>query len=93
MGWLIGGSLAKGLRQRGFAKEIVGFDIRPGESDLAVELGVIDVAASGLKQAVENADLIVLRYLFEQLGVFWGDLGLHSSHAVATDVGSVKGCG
>lgn len=89
---LIGGSLAKGLRQRGFAKEIVGFDIRPGESDLAVELGVIDVAASGLKQAVENADLIVLAVPVRAIGRVLGEIrDCIPSHAVMTDVGSVKG--
>ena len=39
---LIGGSFAKGLRESGLCREVVGVDLDPQSRKLAVELGVVD---------------------------------------------------
>ncbi len=39
---LIGGSFAKGLRESGLCREVVGVDLNPQSRRLAVELGVVD---------------------------------------------------
>ena len=39
---LIGGSFAKGLRESGLCREVVGLDLDPESRRMAVELGVVD---------------------------------------------------
>ena len=39
---LIGGSFAKGIREKGLFEEVVGVDRDPQTRDLAVKLGVVD---------------------------------------------------
>ena len=39
---LIGGSFAKGLRESGLCREVVGVDLNPRSRQLAVEQGVVD---------------------------------------------------
>lgn len=89
---LIGGSFAKGLRERGLCREVVGFDLDSQSRQLAVELGVVDRCAETLEEACREADVIQLAVpilamerLLEALAAF--DLG----DAVLTDVGSAKG--
>ncbi|WP_434458533.1 bifunctional prephenate dehydrogenase/3-phosphoshikimate 1-carboxyvinyltransferase [Stutzerimonas urumqiensis] len=89
---LIGGSFAKGLRERGLCREVVGFDLDSQSRQLAVELGVVDRCAETLEEACRDADVIQLAVpilamerLLEALAAF--DLG----DAVLTDVGSAKG--
>ncbi len=89
---LIGGSLAKGLRQKGFAAEVTGFDARPGETELAVELEVIDTAAASAAQAVLGADLVVLAVPVRAIGRVLEEIrSALPENTVLTDVGSVKG--
>ncbi|MCF7204120.1 bifunctional prephenate dehydrogenase/3-phosphoshikimate 1-carboxyvinyltransferase [Pseudomonas oligotrophica] len=89
---LIGGSFAKGLRESGACREVVGFDLDVRSRELAVELGVVDRCADSLEAACQGADVIQLAVpilamerLLEQLARL--DLG----QAVLTDVGSAKG--
>lgn len=89
---LIGGSFAKGLREQGWCKEVVGFDMDAQSRQLAVELGVVDRCAESLEEACTGADLVQLAVpilamekLLAQLAQM--DLG----DAVLTDVGSTKG--
>jgi len=39
---LIGGSFAKGLRERDLFREVIGVDLDPESRRLAVELGLVD---------------------------------------------------
>ncbi|MBL4833823.1 MAG: bifunctional prephenate dehydrogenase/3-phosphoshikimate 1-carboxyvinyltransferase [Pseudomonas sp.] len=89
---LIGGSFAKGMRESGLCREVVGFDADPLARGLAVPMGVVDAAPSSLAEAVAGADLIMLAVpilamdaVLEQMAEL--DLG----SAVITDVGSTKG--
>ena len=89
---LIGGSFAKGLRERGLCREVVGVDLDAESRRLAVQLGVVDRCESDLAAACQGADVIQLAVpilavekLLAQLARI--DLG----NAVLTDVGSAKG--
>ena len=49
---LIGGSFAKGLRQSGLCREVVGCDPDPITQQSAVSLGVVDVMAEDLRRVL-----------------------------------------
>lgn len=57
---LIGGSLAKALKQQQFAKQVAAFDRNTDELQQGLDLGVIDVACESMAQALDQADLVVL---------------------------------
>ncbi len=87
---LIGGSIAKDLRKRGFADLLIGVDHNPIHSHEAFELGLVDEIKS-LNDAVQECDLIVVaipvdsaRKVVEQV------LALITEKQVITDVGSTK---
>lgn len=89
---LIGGSFARGLRERGLCREVVGIDLDPESRRLAVEMGVVDRYETDLAAACQGAEVIQLAVpilamekLLAELAKF--DLGA----AVLTDVGSAKG--
>ena len=89
---LIGGSFAKGLREKGLFEEVVGVDRDPQTRRLAVQLGVVDRCEESLREGCRDADVIQLAVpilamekVLAELAAF--DLG----HAVLTDVGSAKG--
>lgn len=89
---LIGGSFAKGLREKGLFEEVVGVDRDPQTRRLAVQLGVVDRCEESLREGCRDADMIQLAVpilamekVLAELATF--DLG----HAVLTDVGSAKG--
>lgn len=89
---LIGGSLARALRAANHVREIVGFGRSLGNLQEAMELGVIDRAAVGLADAVQNADMIVLAVPVGTMPELLRELGpVCPASAVVTDVGSVKG--
>ncbi|MCQ4313340.1 bifunctional prephenate dehydrogenase/3-phosphoshikimate 1-carboxyvinyltransferase [Pseudomonas stutzeri] len=89
---LIGGSFAKGLRERGLCGEVVGFDLDPRSRELAVELGVVDRCANNLAEACEGADVIQLAVPILAMERLLAELAmLDLGDAVLTDVGSAKG--
>ena len=57
---LMGGSFAFALRQAGLVRHVVGYSPSPRTRERALELGVIDHAASTLEQAVAGSDLVLL---------------------------------
>ena len=57
---LIGGSLAKALKINRQFGQIIGFDRDPKETQKGLQIGVVDIAADSLAEAVVQADLIVL---------------------------------
>ncbi|WP_447590754.1 bifunctional prephenate dehydrogenase/3-phosphoshikimate 1-carboxyvinyltransferase [Aquipseudomonas campi] len=89
---LIGGSFAKGMREKGMFHEVVGVDLDAESRRQAVSLGVVDRCESDLAAACQGATVIQLAVpilamekLLLQLSTL--DLG----DAVLTDVGSAKG--
>lgn len=89
---LIGGSFAKGLREGGVCREVVGVDLDPQSRQLAVELGVVDRCEEDLALACQGADVIQLAVpilAMEKLLALLARMDL--GQAVLTDVGSAKG--
>ncbi|MBB6341806.1 3-phosphoshikimate 1-carboxyvinyltransferase [Pseudomonas fluvialis] len=89
---LIGGSFAKGMREAGLFREVVGVDLDAESCRLAVELGVVDRCESDLAAACVGASVIQLAVpilAMEKLLVSLGRLPL--GETVLTDVGSAKG--
>lgn len=89
---LIGGSFAKGLREGGYCREVIGFDLDSRSRELAVDLGVVDRCADSLEQACHGADVIQLAVPILAMERLLAELALLDlGHAVLTDVGSAKG--
>ena len=89
---LIGGSLARALREAGACQEVVGAGRNSANLQTAVDLGVIDRYDTDLAQAVSGADMVVVCVpLGAMEGVFRAIKGQLTAHAVLTDVGSAKG--
>jgi prephenate dehydrogenase len=89
---LIGGSLARALREAGACREVVGAGRNAGNLQTAVELGVIDRYETDLAQAVSGADMVVVCVpLGAMEGVFKAIKGQLAENVVLTDVGSAKG--
>ncbi|MDD2054884.1 bifunctional prephenate dehydrogenase/3-phosphoshikimate 1-carboxyvinyltransferase [Pseudomonas putida] len=89
---LIGGSFAKGLRESGLCREVVGVDLDPQSRALAVELGVVDRCEDDLAAACKGADVIQLAVPILAMEKLLGLLaGMDLGSAVLTDVGSAKG--
>lgn len=89
---LIGGSLARALRDAGQVREIIGYGRSVGNLQQAVELGVIDRAEVSLIDAVREADMIVLAVPVGNMPEILNTLGpVLPENSVLTDVGSVKG--
>lgn len=89
---LIGGSFAKGLRERGLCREVVGVDLDAESRRLAVQLGVVDRCESDLAAACQGADVIQLAVPILAMERVLGELArMELGHAVLTDVGSAKG--
>lgn len=89
---LIGGSLARALRQAGAVETVVGAGRNAEHLQQARELGVIDEIAVNAGDAVRGADMVVLAMpmggmeaALRQIAPWLED------DAVITDVGSVKG--
>jgi len=57
---LIGGSLSLALKEAGKVTEVIGYSRTPSVRQEALDLGVIDIAAATIAEAVQNADVIFL---------------------------------
>ncbi|WP_296271400.1 bifunctional prephenate dehydrogenase/3-phosphoshikimate 1-carboxyvinyltransferase [Pseudomonas sp. UBA6323] len=89
---LIGGSFAKGLRERGLCREVVGVDLDAESRRLAVQLGVVDRCESDLATACQGAEVIQLAVPILAMEKVLAELArLDLGNAVLTDVGSAKG--
>jgi len=89
---LIGGSLARALRDAGACREVVGAGRNPAHLQTAVDLGVIDRYETDLALAVAGADMVLVSVpLGAMAAVFNAIRGQLSPHAVLTDAGSAKG--
>ncbi|MCP1647387.1 bifunctional prephenate dehydrogenase/3-phosphoshikimate 1-carboxyvinyltransferase [Pseudomonas nitroreducens] len=89
---LIGGSFAKGIREKGLFEEVVGVDRDPQTRRLAVELGVVDRCEESLAAGCREADVIQLAVPILAMEKVLGELAtLDIGSAILTDVGSAKG--
>lgn len=88
---LIGGSLARALREAGYCKTVVGAGRSPENLRHAVELGVIDSFETDLARAVTGADMVLVAVpLGAMEAVFSAIRGSLADDAVLTDAGSAK---
>lgn len=89
---LIGGSLARALRDAGQVREIVGHGRGLANLQRAVDLGVIDRVETTLPAAVRDADMVVLATPVGSMEKILQAIAPYlAPAAVVTDVGSVKG--
>ncbi len=90
---LLGGSLALAAKQRRLARTVVGSGRRDAALQYAVTHQCVDHVYRDAKEAVRDADLVVLATpvgaMLEQVCRFAPAL---RTGAIVTDVGSVKGC-
>ena len=88
---LIGGSLARALREAKFVKEITGASRNPEHLQKALELGVIDRYDTDLSRAVEGADMVFVSVPLGAMGtVFKSIKDTLGVDTVVTDAGSAK---
>jgi prephenate dehydrogenase len=89
---LIGGSLARALRDAGHVREVIGYGRGLANLQRAVELGVADRVETSLSMAVRDADMVVLATPVGSMAEILTAIAPYlASDAVVTDVGSVKG--
>lgn len=90
---LIGGSLARALRQADAAGEIVGAGRGRTTLERAVELGVIDRFETDPGAAVRDADMVVVAVPLKAIRPVLASIAGHlPPNCVLTDVGSAKQC-
>lgn len=88
---LIGGSLARALRQAGQVQEIVGSSRRSEHLREAVELGVIDRFDTDAARAVQGADMIVVCVPLGAMEQTFRTIApVLAPEAIITDAGSTK---
>lgn len=88
---LIGGSLARALKQSEFCAEVVGCSRDAKHLQKAVDLGVIDRFSTDIGKAVEGADVVLLAVpLGAMQSCFSAMVGHLKPGAVVTDAGSSK---
>jgi cyclohexadieny/prephenate dehydrogenase len=90
---LIGSSLCWRVKRDGLADRIAGYARTKATRDKAMELGFIDSAHDTAKEAVQDADLIVLCAPIGANAAIAAEIGASlKPGAIVTDVGSVKVC-
>lgn len=87
---LIGGSLALGLRENGFASKFIGVDNNPEHAQKALKLGLVDEVLP-LADAVRESKIIIVATPVDSLTRLIPQvLDLIDDHKVVLDVGSTK---
>ncbi|MCU0931814.1 MAG: prephenate dehydrogenase/arogenate dehydrogenase family protein [Serpentinimonas sp.] len=88
---LMGGSFALALKQAGLVQRVVGYSKSPSTTQLARELGVIDVEAPSALLAVSGADIVLLAVpVAATEETFKSIRHLLSPDTLVMDVGSTK---
>ena len=88
---LIGGSVARAVRQQGLSHSIVGVDLDPDNLSQARQLGVIDQGFSEIHHGVAGADFVLIAVPVGAIGTIFDALkSCWSGRAVYSDVGSTK---
>lgn len=89
---LIGGSVARGVKARGLAAEVVGVGRDPVRLEQARAAGAVDRATTDLARGLRGADLVLLATPVGSLPGLVREAWPHlEPGAVLTDAGSVKG--
>lgn len=90
---LMGGSIAMGLRARGYEGTITGYARRPETLARALQGGMIDEGGDDAAAVVADADLVILGVPILTMGpLLKACLPGLKPGAVVTDVGSTKAC-
>ncbi|GAC1518306.1 MAG: hypothetical protein NVS3B11_15960 [Collimonas sp.] len=88
---LIGGSFALALKKAGAVEQLVGVGRHLTTLQRAQELGVIDVIATSVADAVNGADLILIAAPVAQTGAILASIAPHlQAGTIVTDAGSTK---
>jgi len=88
---LIGGSMARALREEGLVREVVGCGRGRENLERAVELGVIDHYTHEVSAAVTGADFVLVAVPLGAMATTFAAMKGHlSPKTVVTDVGSAK---
>jgi cyclohexadieny/prephenate dehydrogenase len=88
---LIGSSVARGIKARGLARKITGYDISPKVRARASELAFCDEIAQTPGEAVAGAELVVIAVPLGATAQAMAAIAPHLAQgAVVTEVGSVK---
>ena len=89
---LIGSSIARAMRETGLAGRIVATDMSPVVRGRVIELGLADQVMETGREAVRNADLVVVCVPVGACGAVAQEIApALNEAAIVTDVGSVKG--
>jgi prephenate dehydrogenase len=92
---LIGGSLAKALRESGFCQRVIGYGHREPSLRRGLELGVIDAFTLDLDEVISSADILVIctptRVAEQVLSQILPRTEALDKPPVITDAASVKG--
>ncbi|MTI30527.1 prephenate dehydrogenase, partial [Xanthovirga aplysinae] len=87
---LIGGSIAKEVRKKGFAHRIIGVDQNKQHQKEALQLGLVDEICQ-LNEAISKSELVILAIPVNAiLKLLPQIMALLPKNAVVTDVGSTK---
>ena len=88
---LIGGSLARALKERNLAKVVFGYGRDQSRLEQAQKSNIIDASSTNIKEAIDDANIVVIA---TPVGTFKNILDqiepLISSNVIITDVGSTK---
>jgi cyclohexadieny/prephenate dehydrogenase len=88
---LIGSSLAHAIKRAQLADHLVGYDSSSDVRAIAQEIALVDQVASDEKQAVDNADLVILCAPPGAMGAIAAAIGpALKPGSILTDVGSTK---
>ena len=87
---LIGGSLAKSLKNYGLAEKIIGVDNNAAHLEQAKTLGLIDEFTLDIREAIQSTDLIILATPVDKMVKLLPEILDHVDTQVVMDVGSTK---
>ena len=89
---LMGGSFALALKQAGLVKRVVGYSKSPSTTELARQMGVIDVEAPSALLAVSGADIVLVAVpVSASEATFKSIKHMVTPNMLIMDVGSTKG--
>ncbi len=87
---LIGGSIAKDLRNSGFATHLIGVDSNKDHEDQALKLQLVDEVLP-FEPAIKKADLVIIAIPVDKIkSILPSVLDLISAATTVTDMGSTK---
>lgn len=88
---LIGGSFAKGVKQAGLSKVVMGYGKNSDNLQIGVDLGVIDCYSTDIAEAVTDSDVILLGVPLGAMQAVLEEMKPYLKvDAIITDVGSAK---